>query len=158
MRYSVAIDSAAGLGSGSAIVALVPDNQRAICVRKLIIGGRGTTTQQNVTVGGSYIGGAGAAGTSVSDLAIGPKQFYISAFPGYAKLESSFSIDPAFSAQPLFETSFSTTSDGQTLKWGREKFGVPYIASGNNGLALVNLGAAVPAGFLFTVTFEYEVF
>lgn len=161
MRMSIAMESAAGLGAGAAIANVYPlqpgsnAGPPTICLRRLVLGGYGTNTEQQVSV---KLGRAtpGAPGTETYLLPMDSAAQVITANFNIAAGGSNFSVDPSIWEGPLYEFTFNTTGRPIVVEWGYGEFQMPYISAGAGlGSALYNV-VAVPSDFIYTASFEVD--
>lgn len=146
MKYAVSVESPAGLGAGAVIATVSPPSNTTFCLRKLLVGGRGASSPGRVSVAVSYAQSLGTPSGSPANLQpTGVTQAHIG-----GTAYGAFSADPTPGTYNLYELSFSTESDTQKLEWGYGDF-----ASQGSGILLYSVDA-VPAGYLFTVSFETE--
>jgi hypothetical protein len=155
MLYSVAVESAASLAAGKAIAAIFPPTGKTLSLRRLVVGGRGATTNQPVTAAVIYTESAGTPSTGPATLQpIGAAQ-YLGENNAEGNAFGQFSVDPAYGAYPLYELSLSSLGGSQTLAWNSGDFAVQFF-NAENGIMLYTVNS-VPSGYLYTVSFEIEI-
>lgn len=170
MRWSVAVESPAGLSAGAAIASAGGAQISAdgpypgFAIYKIVVGGRGTSTSQQVSVAVSAPESPGSPETYTWVQALDPMAAVVQqgsmagGYVGYAA--GSFSTDPA--AAPLYEVSFNTMGGSAVVDLQEAPLVIPYVSGGSyhtsqSVVALTNVGAAVPDDYLFTVTFEVGI-
>lgn len=162
MRWAVAVESAAGLAAGAAIADVYPvlagssNGPPALSVRRLVVGGYGTATVQQMSVTVSQANEGGALNSFVLQPLDSGAQAY-SANLTLGRASTSFSPDPTAGGEPLYELTFSTVGGSAALAWDRGEFVIPYLGGGGLSMCLYNTGAAAPSTYLFTASFEVEL-
>lgn len=153
---TVYLESSSGLAAGNPIANLIPGSW-LFRVRRLMIGVRtvsATPVDQLLTVAFTP---AAARGTNTSNLSFGTLDNEAASNPAGA------SVDVAWSTFPTFDTGVESQSYGIPLtthhpadvRWTREEAMVRYSFA-TDGLVLWNVGNALPADHLYTVTITVE--
>jgi len=152
-RYKSSIESAAAVAAATTFANLVAGASGNLKLRRLVIGvraGAGVPTSQQLTVAIRRATARGTATTTVAPERMDPRSV-AAVSPG---VDTTWSTNPTLAATTIFQTSFNSQS-GVDLPW--ESVEELIADQGNaNGLALVNVGNALPASHLYTATFEFE--
>jgi hypothetical protein len=167
MRYMTTVESAAavvgstapsGSTANSLFAAFVGSTSLTCKVRRITIGvraGTGAPTSQQMTVA---LIRTTARGTATGTNA--PKGLD----PGISATASSPGVDTAWSTPPtatwtapyFYEVSFNTQAAVDLPFELLEELLVPAAASNANGMAFYNVGNALPASHLYTLSIEHE--
>jgi hypothetical protein len=168
-RFATAIESqtaqAAGAPSGTTyngyFAAVVGASAFGFVMRRILLGvraGASVPTSQQMTIG-LYRQTVRAAGTGLSNQAGVNADLYTTTDPtsgvDYTTATAAGTTGPTIGGSPLHKFSFNTQSYLDIPAELLEQWTV--LLGTANGLALVNIGNALPASHLFTASFEWEV-
>ena len=152
-RYKTAVESAAAVGAGVTFANVPAGTTGGYKLRRVILGvraGAGVPTSQQLTVGIRRATARGTATTTVAHERMDPGSVP-AVSPG---IDTVWSVNPTLAAATLLAASFNSQSGVDLPIEAMEEL---LAAAGNaNGLALVNVGNALPASHLYTVTLEIE--
>jgi hypothetical protein len=167
-RFAVAVESqtaqAAGAPSGTTFngyfAAIVAGSANGFVLRRLFIGvraGASVPTSQQMTIG-LYRQTVRVVGTGFSTKTGNNMELYTTA-SGISGIDittatAAGTTGPTIGATPLHEWSFNTQSGLDIPAELLEQWQV--LLGTANGLALVNLGNALPTSHLYTVSAEWE--
>jgi hypothetical protein len=167
-RFAVAIESqtaqAAAVPSGTTFngyfAAVVAGSANGFVLRRLFIGvraGASVPTSQQMTIG-LYRQTVRVVGTGFSTRTGINTELYTTATGisgiDYTTATTAGTTGPTIGSNPLHEWSFNTQSGLDVPAELLEQWQV--LLGTANGLALVNLGNALPTSHLFTVSAEWE--
>lgn len=151
MRYATPVESAADLGAGAAIALLSPPG-KAISLRRLVVGGRGASSPGQVTAAVAYAETPGTPSGSASfGQPISTGQF-LGDNSAQGTAFGEFSADPVHGSNPLYLLSLNSQGGSESLTWGFGEF----VAHIEAPIMLYTVNA-VPSGYLYTVSFEFEI-
>lgn len=168
-RFATAIESQAaqlaGAPSGTTfngyICAVVAGAANGFVLRRSILGvraGASVPTSQQMTIG-IYRQTVRASGTGLANQAGINCELLTTTDPtsgvDYTTAASAGTTGPTVGANPLHKFSFNTQSAFDIPAELLEQWQV--LLGAANGLAFVNIGNALPASHLFTVSLEWEV-
>jgi hypothetical protein len=164
-RFLETVESAAALPAGAPsgstanglFANLVASATSGFKLRRLTVGvraGAAAPTSQQMTIAMVRTTARGTATTTNAPKALDPNLLQTSSLTGLDTAWSTVPTAASWAAPYLHEFSFNTQS-GVDLPWELlEEFIV--AAGAGNGLALLNVGNALPASHLYTVTIEHE--
>ena len=152
-RYSTAIESAAALGANTTFVNIAAGAAVGFRLRRVILGGRGGTgasMAQSCSVKIFRSTARGTASTTTAGQALDPTT-NTSQITG---VDSAWSVNPTLAAVPVAELSFNLAGPEVEAVW--EGYELSTAVGAGNGLAFQNVGNALPASHLLTLTVEWE--
>jgi hypothetical protein len=168
-RFATAIESQTAMLAGAPstttvngyICAVVAGSANGFVLRRMILGvraGASVPTSQQMTIG-LYRQTVRAVGTGLTNQAGVNCELLTTTDPtggvDYTTATTLGTTGPTIGANPLHKFSFNTQSAFDVPAELLEQWQV--VLGTANGLAVVNIGNALPASHLFTVSLEWEV-
>lgn len=152
-RYMQTVESATALGAGSTFANVVSAAGAGFKLRRIILGcraGNTTPTSQQLTVALFRATARGTQTTNVGGVSMDPNA-PASAITG---VDTAWSVNPTLAASALARFSFNTQGGIDVPFEFLEELVCPVGTA--SGLALQNIGNALPVAHLITATLEWE--
>lgn len=152
-RYLTVVESSAALGANTNFANVVSSANVGFKLRRLVAGvraGASVPTSQQLTVAVFRATARGTASATATPQKMDPN----SGAAAITGVDTAWSVAPTLASDKLFEFSFNSQSGADLPIEMIEEL---ICAAGTaNGLCFQNIGNALPASHLYTLTVEHE--